>query len=491
MSAVLHLPPRALASEAVSFETSLLRVLTCGSVDDGKSTLLGRLLFDSDAVKEDQLSALDQESRRWGTQGEARDFALLVDGLAAEREQGITIDVAYRYFSTQRRSFIVADTPGHEQYTRNMATGASTADLAIILVDARKGVLAQTRRHAFIVASIGIRHAVLAVNKMDLVGFSEASFQAIADEFRAAVSSLGFRSIVPIPISARDGDNVTTASERMPWFRGEPLLEHLETVSVEPPETEAGGFRLPVQLVVRPNPDFRGYAGTLTRGALRTGQDVVALPSGQRATIARIVTADGDRLSAEAGQAITLTLSTEIDISRGDVLAAPEDAPLASSQVRARLLWMERDPLEPGREFIVQLGTAVANARVSRIEHAIDIQTYAPRPAALLLMNEIGIVQLVFDKPLVFAPYAEDRTLGGLILVDKLTNRTAAMAVLESAAAATPGLLLDRLQSRVLAGALIGGLATALTSNLLLGAALGLAELLLHPVLERFVGASE
>jgi bifunctional enzyme CysN/CysC len=490
MSAVLKPVPPPQPPEPSLNDTPQLRVLTCGSVDDGKSTLLGRLLFDSQAVMDDQLVALDQESRRWGTQGDNRDFALLLDGLGAEREQGITIDVAYRYFSTARRSFIIADTPGHEQYTRNMATGASTADLAIILIDARRGVLAQTRRHAFIVAALGIRHAVLAINKMDLVGFSQVTWQQIVDEFAAAARPLGFRSIVPIPVCARDGDNVVDRSARMPWFDGGPLLEYLETVVVSRPETEQG-FAMPVQLVLRPNSEFRGYAGTVTSGVVREGQAVVALPSGQSAHVARIVTADGDRDSAESGRAVTITLDREIDVARGDVLAAADDAPTASASVEAELIWMATDPLVAGREFTVRLGTASAHARIVSIRHAIDIQTYAYRKPASLKLNEIGLVELAFDKPLVTRPYALDRTLGAMILVDRLTHQTVGMATVQALISPPRWRPSRRLAIYVVDGVVIGAIAGALSSSLAFAALVGVAEMLVRPLLDYLLEAAE
>ena len=488
MSAALKpIPPNNPPVPAVN-DAPQLRVLTCGSVDDGKSTLLGRLLYDSQAVMDDQLVALDQESRRWGTQGDNRDFALLLDGLGAEREQGITIDVAYRYFSSKRRSFIVADTPGHEQYTRNMATGASTADLAIILIDARRGVLPQTRRHAFIVAALGIRHAVLAINKMDLVDFSQATWQRIADEFTAAARPLGFQSIVPIPICARDGDNVVARSVRMPWFHGAPLLEYLETVDVSRPETEHG-FAMPVQLVLRPDSEFRGYAGTVASGVVRVGQPLVALPNGQRADVARIVTADGDRAAAEAGRAVTITLDREIDVARGDVLAAADDAPTASASVEAELIWMATEPLVAGREFTVRLGTASAHARVVSIRHAIDIQTYAYRKPASLKLNEIGLVELAFDQPLVTRPYAMDRTLGAMILVDRLTHQTVGMATVQALTDRRKWRPSRRLARYVVDGVVIGAIAGALSSNLAFAALVGGAEMLLRPLLDTLLEA--
>ena len=439
MSAALQMesPQRTTRPAPLPVETSLLHILTCGSVDDGKSTLLGRLLFDSNAVLDDQLSALDQDSLRYGTHGAARDFALLVDGLSAEREQGITIDVAYRYFATDRRSFIVADTPGHEQYTRNMATGASTAELAIILIDARKGVLPQTRRHANIVAILGVRHVVLAVNKMDLVDFSQDVWRRVTDEFLQATASLGFIDIVSVPICARDGDNIATPSARTPWHEGPVLLDYLETVSVAPPADSAKGFRLPVQLVNRPNADFRGYAGAVSGGAMHVNQPIMVLPSGQRSRIARIVTPDGDRPSASAGEAVTVTLNSEIDVSRGDVLLPADDPLRPSTSVACRLLWMVEENLAVGQMFLVRIGCASANAKVTRIHYAIDNQSFQPRPAVSLAMNEIAMVDLAFDKPLIAVDYATDRTLGALILVDRMNNRTVALGVVEPSPAET------------------------------------------------------
>ena len=500
-------------------ETSLLRFLTCGSVDDGKSTLLGRLLFDSNAVLDDQLSALDRDSRRYGTHGDARDFALLVDGLSAEREQGITIDVAYRYFSTGRRSFVVADTPGHEQYTRNMATGASTADLAIILIDARKGVLPQTRRHAYIVATLGVRHVVLAVNKMDLAGFSQEVWERITGDFRQAAGPLGFTEIVSIPICAREGDNIAARSARTPWYEGPVLLDHLETVPAAPPADSTKGFRFPVQLVNRPNLDFRGYAGTVASGVMHVNQPVVALPGGQRSRIARIVTADGDQTSAMSGEAVTVTLSNEIDISRGDVMVPADDPLNPVTAVTSRLLWMVEEKLSQGQNFLVRLGTATANARVARIHHAIDIQTFQAHPATALGMNEIALVDLVFDKPLIAVDYATDRTLGALILVDRMTNQTVALGVVEPAPAPAQAgtrkiaqgddgiaerrgsvvrlfgpdgrraraLLWRRAANRLPGGAALCAIVALLSGNWWLAAIVGLAEILLCPLLERLV----
>jgi bifunctional enzyme CysN/CysC len=425
----------AVASVAVTApalrKASLLRLLTCGSVDDGKSTLLGRLLFDSKAVLDDQLEALDRDSRKFGTHGEYRDFALLVDGLSAEREQGITIDVAYRYFSTPRRSFIVADTPGHEQYTRNMATGASTAELAIILVDARKGILPQTRRHSFIVSMVGVRHVVLAVNKMDLVGFDRAVYDSIVEAYTHAVETLGFESIVPIPLCAREGDNVADLSARTPWYRGPHLLDYLETVTIGEAPDQAKRFHFPVQWVNRPNLDFRGYAGTVATGTVRVGDGVKILPNRRHSTIARIVTADDDLPYASAGQAVTLTLADEVDVSRGDVIVHEASVMQARKDLTACLLWMVDQPLRPGQSFIIKLGTVEANANVARLHHAVDIHSFQDRPADALAINAIGVVDLTFDKPIAATVYGRDRELGSFILIDRMTNQTVALGTVE------------------------------------------------------------
>jgi bifunctional enzyme CysN/CysC len=415
-----------------SQQASLLRLLTCGFVDDGKSTLLGRLLFDSNAVLDDQLLALDRDSQKFGTDGQARDFALLVDGLSAEREQGITIDVAYRYFSTPRRSFIVADTPGHEQYTRNMATGASTADLAIILVDARKGILPQTRRHSFIVSMVGVRHVILAVNKMDLVGFDQAAYNTIVAAYTQAVAPLGFATIVPIPLCAREGDNIAERSTRTPWYRGRPLLAFLEDIEINQPADPATRFHFPVQWVNRPNPDFRGYAGTIAAGTAHAGDRIRVLPSRRTSTIARIVTADGDLPVASAGQAVTLTLADEIDVSRGDVIVHEASVMQARSTITARLLWMADHPLHAGQDFIIKLGTAEANAEVTTLRHAVDIHSFQDHPADTLAMNGIGVADLRFDKPVAATPYTRDGDLGSFILIDRMTNQTVALGTVEA-----------------------------------------------------------
>jgi bifunctional enzyme CysN/CysC len=412
-------------------EASLLRLLTCGSVDDGKSTLLGRMLFDSNAVLDDQLEALDRDSRKFGTHGEHRDFALLVDGLSAEREQGITIDVAYRYFSTPRRSFIVADTPGHEQYTRNMATGASTAELAIILVDARKGILPQTRRHSFIVSMVGVRHVVLAVNKMDLVGFDQGIYDGIVAAYTNTVASLGFESIVQIPLCAREGDNIADRSPRTPWYHGPCLLDYLETVTIHEAPDQATRLHFPVQWVNRPNLDFRGYAGTIATGTVQVGDGVTVLPNQRHSTIARIVTADGDLPSASAGQAVTLTLTDEIDVSRGDVIVHEASVMQARKSMTARVLWMVDQPLRPGQDFIIKLGTAEANAVVVKLRNAVGIHSFQNHAADSLAMNAIGVVDLAFDKAIPATVYGRDRELGSFILIDRMTNQTVALGTVE------------------------------------------------------------
>lgn len=421
---------------------SLLRFLTCGSVDDGKSTLIGRLLYECGAVFDDQLGALDRDSKKFGTQGDNFDFALLVDGLSAEREQGITIDVAYRYFATPKRSFIVADTPGHEQYTRNMATGASTADVAILLVDARKGVLTQTRRHAFIVSMLRVRHVVLAINKMDMVDFDQKIFGKIVRDFEIAARSLDLASVTAIPVSARDGDNVARRSDRASWYCGPTLLEFLESVDASEAPGADAGFLMPVQWVNRPDLDFRGFAGTLASGSVRPGDSLRVLPRGQRSNVARIVTHDGDLNEAVAGQAVTLTLQDEIDVSRGDVLVS-EGANLRHGLTfGAHMFWAVEAPLVAGQRFLIKLGAFQTQAQVQALHHAIDVATYAPAPAQSLPMNAVGLVTLALDRPAVFADYARNRDLGGFILIDRLTNETVAIGLVNDAALAkraTPG----------------------------------------------------
>jgi bifunctional enzyme CysN/CysC len=410
----------------------LLRFITCGSVDDGKSTLIGRLLHDTKLLLDDQLAALEADSRRHGTQNGQIDFALLVDGLQAEREQGITIDVAYRFFSTDQRKFIVADCPGHEQYTRNMATGASTADLAIVLVDARKGLLTQTRRHSYIVSLLGIRHVVLAVNKMDLVDHDPAVFARIADDYRALAAQLGIPDVTAIPLSALNGDNMLSRSERMPWYAGPTLLEHLETVDISHARRDLG-LRLPVQWVCRPDQNFRGFAGTLVSGTARVGEEIVALPSGRRSKIARIVTGDGDLPSAITGQAVTLTLEDEIDISRGDVIAAASSPAQVADQFAAHLLWMGEHALLPGRPYWLKIGARTVGASVTEIKHRVDVNTQDHLAAKHLELNEVGYCNLHLDQPVAFESYADSRELGAFILIDRQTNGTVAAGTLDFA----------------------------------------------------------
>ncbi|MBB3855185.1 bifunctional enzyme CysN/CysC [Xanthomonas arboricola] len=410
----------------------LLRFITCGSVDDGKSTLIGRLLYDSKRLFDDQLAALESDSRRHGTQGEGIDYALLMDGLAAEREQGITIDVAYRYFDTDQRKFIVADCPGHEQYTRNMATGASTADVAVVLVDARKGLLAQTRRHSYIVSLLGIGHVVLAVNKMDLVDYDAQVFADIAEGYRALAAQLGIADVQCIPLSALAGENLSSPSTRMPWYRGPHLLQHLDTVHVETPEA-GSGFRLPVQWVNRPHQHFRGYAGTIAAGQVRVGDAVVVVPSGRRTQVASVLDANGEVDSARAGQAVTLTLREEIDISRGDIIAAVDDPPEVADQFAAHLLWMDDAALLPGRPYWLKIGTRTVTASISEIKHKVDVNTQERLAAKRLELNEVGYCNLALDEPIAFSPYARNRVLGGFILIDRQSNATVAAGTLEFA----------------------------------------------------------
>jgi len=404
-------------------EKDLLRFITCGSVDDGKSTLIGRLLHDSRLVFDDQLRALAMDSRKHGTAGDEIDFALLVDGLEAEREQGITIDVAYRFFTTQRRSFIVADTPGHEQYTRNMATGASRADLAIILIDARKGVLVQTRRHSLICSLLGIRHVVLAVNKIDLVGFAQAIYEEIVRDYLAFAQDLGFTTIVPIPLSARFGDNVTSRSERTSWHSGPFLLDHLESIDVAS-GISALPFRFPVQWVNRPNLDFRGYSGTIASGRVRGGDSVVVATSGLATTVREVLTADGPLEFAEAGDAVTLTLADELDISRGDLLAAPDDRPEVNDQFAANVIWMGEHPLVRGRSYVARVGTRTIPISVTAIKHKIDVNTAKHLAANTLALNEIGVCNLAAGGQVAFDPYEANRATGCFIIIDRFTNET-------------------------------------------------------------------
>ncbi|WP_119293185.1 sulfate adenylyltransferase subunit CysN [Azohydromonas sediminis] len=412
---------------------SLLRFITCGSVDDGKSTLIGRLLYDSKMLFEDQLAAVEADSKKWGTQGGDIDFALLVDGLAAEREQGITIDVAYRFFSTERRKFIVADTPGHEQYTRNMVTGASTADVAVILIDARKGVLTQTRRHSYLVHLIGIRKVVLAINKMDLVDYSEKVFRRIVDEYREFAQRIGLADITPIPLSALKGDNMLAHSDRTPWYRGPTLMAYLETVEVDEARQQAGPLRLPVQWVNRPNLDFRGFAGTIASGVVKPGDRIRVLPSGRESRVARIVTASGDLPLAVAGQSITLTLTDEIDISRGDMIVAADSPAEVADQFECTIVWMADEPMLPGRQYVLKIGTRTVGASVTEPKYKVNVNTLEHLAAKQLALNEIGVCNLALDRPVAFDPYAVNRDTGGFILIDRLTNNTVGAGMLHFA----------------------------------------------------------
>ena len=409
---------------------SLLRFITCGSVDDGKSTLIGRLLFDSKVIFEDQLRRSRRIPSEIGTQGENLDYALLLDGLSAEREQGITIDVAYRFFSTERRKFIVADTPGHEQYTRNMITGASTADLAVILIDARKGVLTQTRRHSYLAHLVGIEHIVLAVNKMDLVGFDRSRFEAIVADYRSFAQSIGIGAVEAIPISALGGDNIAARSDKTPWYAGSSLIEYLETVEVDVSKERAAPFRMPVQWVNRPNLDFRGFAGLIAGGEVKPGDLIRVMPSGKTSRVSRIVAFGGDLPRAVAGQSVTLCLTDEIDCSRGDVIVAAEAPAELADQFEATLVWMADEPLLPGRPYWLKLGTQTATATIHAPKYQVNVNTLEHLAAKTLELNAIGVVNLATDRPLVFEPYAVSRELGGFIVIDKLTNATVAAGML-------------------------------------------------------------
>ncbi|KJS28180.1 MAG: adenylyltransferase [Hyphomonadaceae bacterium BRH_c29] len=412
---------------------SLLRFITCGSVDDGKSTLIGRLLYDSKMIFEDQLASLEADSKKVGTQGENIDFALLVDGLAAEREQGITIDVAYRFFATDKRKFIVADTPGHEQYTRNMATGASTADVAILMIDARKGILTQTRRHAFITTLLGIRRLVLAVNKMDLVGYDETVFNDIVDDFYTFADELATDlEVQPIPMSALAGINITSRSDETGWYEGPALMEYLENVPVGDRRRNAA-FRMPVQWVNRPNLDFRGFSGQIASGTIRPGDKVKSMPSGKQSTIARIVTADGDLPEAIAGQSVTLTLADEIDASRGDALVAADDPAEVSDQFQVRILWMSEAPLLPGRRYLLKIGAKTVTATINAPKYGIDVNTLSDMPAKTLELNQIGVTTISIDQPIAFDPYDVNRNMGGFILIDRMSNDTVGLGLIDFA----------------------------------------------------------
>ena len=409
---------------------SLLRFITCGSVDDGKSTLIGRLLYDSKMIFEDQLAALEADSKRVGTQGQNIDFALLVDGLAAEREQGITIDVAYRFFATEKRKFIVADTPGHEQYTRNMVTGASTADLAVILIDARKGVLTQTRRHSYLANLIGIKNIVLAVNKMDLIGYDQAKYEAIVADYAKFAAEIGIASFTPMPISGFMGDNITTQSPNMPWYKGVPLIEFLETVELNVTADQDKPFRLPVQCVNRPNLDFRGFSGLIASGTVKPGDAIRVLPSGKTSTVTRIVTLGDDLPQAVAGQSITLTLADEIDCSRGDVITAAESPVQVADQFETTIVWMADEPLVPGRPYWLKLGTQTVTATIHTPKYQVNVNTLEHVAVKTLELNAIGVTNLNLDRPIPFESYAQNRTLGGFILIDKLTNATVGAGII-------------------------------------------------------------
>jgi bifunctional enzyme CysN/CysC len=405
-------------------QKSLLRFITCGSVDDGKSTLIGRLLYDSKLLFEDTITAMETDSRKWGTQGDEIDFALLVDGLSAEREQGITIDVAYRFFSTERRKFIVADTPGHEQYTRNMVTGASNADAAVVLVDARKGVLTQTRRHSYLISLLGIGQVVVAVNKMDLVNYSEKTFQRIVDDYSAFARQVGLANVTFIPISAFKGDNVTAPGSKMPWYSGTTLMGYLETVEVDEQRMQRMPFRLPVQWVNRPDHDFRGFSGTVAGGKVRPGDRIRVQPSGKESTVTRVVTYDGDLAEAVAGQSVTLTLADEIDISRGDLLSQADAPAGVADQFETTLVWMHDEPLLPGRFFLLKMGTQTVTASVMDIKYQVNVNSLEHVAATTLGLNAIGVCTLNLDRPVAFDPYRENRDTGGYVLIDRLSNST-------------------------------------------------------------------
>ncbi|MBC7147407.1 MAG: sulfate adenylyltransferase subunit CysN [Thioclava marina] len=412
---------------------TMLRFITCGSVDDGKSTLIGRLLYDSKMIFEDQLAALEADSKRVGTQGQEIDFALLVDGLAAEREQGITIDVAYRFFTTEKRKFIVADTPGHEQYTRNMVTGASTADLAVILIDARKGVLTQTRRHSYLVNQLGIRHIVLAVNKMDLVDYDQATFDAIVADYKTFADSIGIEGFTAIPISGFKGDNITGPSEHTPWYKGPSLLPYLEAVEVDVTSDQGRPFRMPVQWVNRPNLDFRGFSGLIASGTVRPGDEVRVLPSGKTSKVARIVSLEGDRDLAVAGESTTITLEDEIDCSRGQVIVAAKEPLEVADQFEATIVWMDETELVPGRAYWLKIGTQTVSATVHEPKYEVNVNTQEHLATKTLDLNAIGVANITTDREIPFAPYAENRDLGGFILIDKMTNQTSAAGMINFA----------------------------------------------------------
>ncbi len=411
----------------------LLRFITCGSVDDGKSTLIGRMLHESRAILDDQYAALERDSKKHGTTGDKIDFALLVDGLAAEREQGITIDVAYRYFSTPKRRYIIADTPGHDQYTRNMATGASTADLAVVIVDAQKGIRPQTRRHSLIVSMLGVRHVVLAVNKIDLVDYSREVFESLEREFCALAETLGFESVQAIPLSALEGDNVVSLSGRTAWYRGPSLFDHLENIQISRDGQKADDFRMPVQWVSRPSPDFRGFTGQVACGAVSPGDAVVVLPSGKRSTVAKIVTFNGEIQRAETGQSVALTLEDEIDIVRGDVLSAAQNPCAIADILKVKILWMSEREMVSGRQYLFRSGTSTALCSPSDLEGRIDVETYDLLAARTINFNEIGVCNLILDRMIAFEPYDLNRDLGSFVMIDRVTHETVAMGMIRHA----------------------------------------------------------
>ena len=501
---------------------SLLRFITCGSVDDGKSTLIGRLLFDSDAVFDDQLEDLKRDSKKFGTTGSDLDFALLVDGLSAEREQGITIDVAYRYFSTEKRAFIIADTPGHEQYTRNMATGASQAELAVILVDARKGILPQTRRHSFITSMLGVKSVIVAVNKMDLVGFDEGVFDGIVADYKAILPQLAFTDIAYVPISAKNGDNIASRSAATPWYEGETLLERLENASPDVSAEAGGPFRMPVQWVNRPNGDFRGYCGTVAGGRIAAGDAVVSLLSNRATRVKAVYGPGGEVASAGAGEAVTLTLADEVDASRGDVLVHASDTIAAHRSVKAEILWMVDRPLIAGGRFIARIGSAQTPANVRSLDAVVDIHTYRPREANALLINEIGRVTVAFDRPPVTVPYTENRELGAFILIDQLTSETVALGLVRDVggdepkpalvlpagkapnaltrarlawlgtdARQNPARVAGVVRFRALAAVLVAGAGFLFGLGWLAAGALGVADFVVRPLLRSLVDRTE
>jgi bifunctional enzyme CysN/CysC len=412
---------------------SLLRFITCGSVDDGKSTLIGRLLYESKMLFDDQLAAIEADSKKWGTQGGEIDFALLVDGLAAEREQGITIDVAYRFFSTDRRKFIVADTPGHEQYTRNMVTGASTADVAVVLIDARKGVLTQTRRHSYLVSLIGIRKVVLAINKVDLIDYDEATCRRIDEDYRAFAARIGLKDVTTIPLSGLKGDNMVERSDRMPWYRGPTLMAFLETCEIDETRLQSAPLRLPVQWVNRPNLDFRGFCGQIASGSVKPGDRIRVQPSGRESTVTRIVALEGDRERAVAGESVTITLADEVDISRGDLISGADAPAEAADQFECTLVWMADDAMLPGRPYLLKIGTRTVNATITEPKYKVNVNTMEHLAAKVLELNEIGVCNIALDRPVAFDPYEANRDTGGFILIDRMSNNTVGAGMLHFA----------------------------------------------------------